>query len=159
VLFIATAEAGDDEMVERIARHRAERPPAWITVEAPLDPAGSLPAGGFDAVVLDCVTFWISNLLMDAAAGERNAPTDGDIARLVNGLVDAARFTGVPWFVVSNEVGLGVVPPYPLGRAFRDLLGTANQRLAAHADRVTLVVAGLPLMLKGEPFVGDTGGV
>lgn len=149
VLFVATATAGDDEMARRIAAHRADRPTGWRTLEAPSGVALSVaalddPAG---TIVLDCVTLLVSNLLL---AHE----TDGEtvIGCAVDAEIDAllARIAGgaATWIVVSNEVGMGLVPPYPLGRAYRDLLGRANARLAARAAHAYLLVAGLPLDLK-----------
>lgn len=149
VLFVATATAGDDEMAQRIATHRAERPPVWRTLEVPRGVAGAVadlspPAA---TVLLDCLTLLVSNILLaDEAAGEVA------IRRAVESEIDtilAWIAAGTArWIVVSNEVGMGLVPPYPLGRVYRDLLGRANARLAARADRAYLLVAGLPLDLK-----------
>jgi adenosylcobinamide kinase/adenosylcobinamide-phosphate guanylyltransferase len=154
VLFIATAEPLDAEMASRIAIHRASRPASWTTIEEPLDPVSALPSGAFDSVILDCVTLWVSNLVEvaggDALEGSLAEAFLTDLDVRVDGLVVAARDDNARWFVVSNEVGLGVVPAYPLGRLFRDALGRVNQRLAAAADDVALVVAGLPITLKGE---------
>ena len=140
-LYVATAEAGDGEMAARIAAHRARRGVDWRTIEAPRDVAGVIagaPAGA--AVLVDCLTLWLSNLML--ADADIAAETD----RLIGALADARR----PVVMVSNEVGLGIVPDHPLGRKFRDLQGVLNQRMAARADRVVLVVAGLPLALKGS---------
>lgn len=150
-LYVATAEAGDDEMACRIAAHRADRPAEWRTLEEPLAPAARLAEGGTFAgvatVLLDCLTLLVSNLLL---AYEREG--EEGVARRVDAEIDALllRFDEAPagWVIVSNEVGLGLVPPYPLGRIYRDLLGRVNQRVAARADRVYLLVAGLPLDLK-----------
>ena len=149
VLFVATATAGDDEMAQRIAAHRADRPAAWRTLEAPTGVAAAVAGvdSAADIILLDCVTLLISNLLLaheavgEAATGEA---IDAEIAALL-ARIDTAAAT---WIVVSNEVGMGLVPPYPLGRAYRDLLGRVNARLAARADRAYLLVAGLPLDLK-----------
>lgn len=149
VLFVATAMAGDDEMARRIATHRAERPPAWRTLEVPRGVAGAVAALSPPAntVLLDCVTLLVSNILLaDEATG------DAAIGRAVDAEIDAL-LAGIAagtarWLIVSNEVGMGLVPPYPLGRAYRDLLGRVNARLAARADRAYLLVAGLPLDLK-----------
>jgi adenosylcobinamide kinase/adenosylcobinamide-phosphate guanylyltransferase len=143
VAFVATAQAGDDDMAERIARHRAERPGHWLTIEEPLALAPRLVSltREADIVVVDCVTLWIANLLL---RGDR----DDDILAAgdeVAALAGRARFDLT---LVSNEVGEGVVPPTQDGRRFRDLLGFVNQRLAAACDRVTLMVAGLPLAIK-----------
>lgn len=140
-VFVATAEPSDAEMAERIARHRGERDVSWRTVEAPLDLVGAVvaadAAGG--VVLVDCLTLWLSNLLL---AG-REAEVEGD--RLVEA---ASRLTG-DLLLVSNEVGLGLVPETPLGRVFRDAQGRLNQKVAAVAGRVEFVAAGLPLTLKG----------
>lgn len=139
-IYVATAEAYEDEMRERIAVHRARRDDDWTTVDAPLDlPAALDSAAGADRVVLvDCLTLWLSNVML--AAHDVDAALDGLLAAL-------ARLSG-PAILVSNEVGSGIVPDTRLGRDFRDHQGRLNQRVAAVADRVTLVVAGLPLDLK-----------
>ncbi len=136
--YVATAEAGDAEMVDRIAVHRARRGAGWRTVEAPHDIA-SLLAADRGTILIDCLTLWLSNRML---AG---ADIDADIAGLEAGL-DAHPW---PTVLVSNEVGFGIVPDNAAARRFRDLQGRLNQRLAARADRVVLVVAGLPLMVKG----------
>jgi adenosylcobinamide kinase/adenosylcobinamide-phosphate guanylyltransferase len=136
VTFVATAGAGDEEMAVRIARHRAERPPAWRTVEEPLDLLGAVrdaPAG--DLLVVDCLTLWVSNLLM-RGAGAPAAEVAGALAG-----------RGAPAVVVSNEVGMGIVPDHPLGRVFRDALGAVNVTFAERADRAALLVAGRLLEL------------
>ena len=156
VLFIATAEARDDEMRERIAAHRTSRPAAWRTVEEPQNLAIALRthAGPNDFVIVDCATLWASNLLLAEADGAGEISPDAR-RRVTGGLNDvavelaewAAEFTGEV-AIVSNEVGMGVVPASALGRAFRDALGSANRILAARADRVYYLVAGLALELK-----------
>lgn len=149
VLFVATATAGDEEMARRIADHRAARPAAWRTLEEPIAVAERLATsvGAADTVLLDCLTLLVSNILLAHEAGG-----EAEVARRVDAEVAALlrRYEGgtATWLVVSNEVGLGLVPPYPLGRLYRDLLGRANQQLAARADRAYLMVAGLPLDLK-----------
>lgn len=149
VLFVATAAAGDEEMAGRIAVHRAARPAAWRTLEAQQDVAAAVAASGVgDAtIVLDCLTLLVSNLLLaHEAEGEEGVGrrVDAEIDALL-ALIDAEAVT---WIVVSNEVGMGLVPPYPLGRQYRDLLGRVNARVAARAERAYLLVAGLPLDLK-----------
>jgi adenosylcobinamide kinase/adenosylcobinamide-phosphate guanylyltransferase len=146
VTFVATAEARDPDMAARIARHRAERPPTWTTIEEALEliPRLAHLSVGTEAVVVDCLTLWIANLMLRG---------DGD--RAVLGAVDdlVALLGRRPWPItlVSNEVGEGVHPETRDGLRFRDLLGLTNQRVAAAADRVVLMVAGLPLEIKAPP--------
>lgn len=156
VLFVATMLPGDDELRARVAAHRASRPSVWRTVEAPARPVDALRrevrAGDF--VLLDCVTLWVSNILLDALPAPDGASA-GDMARAV-AAVDAEIAQLLAWAdefegeiaLVSNEAGMGVVPPYPLGRVFRDALGGANRAVAARADAVYLLAAGLALELK-----------
>lgn len=139
--YVATAEARDSEMAERIASHQARRGTGWTTIEAPRDVAGALAAHGTTPVLVDCLTLWLSNMLL------ADADIDAEIAQLEDALAHAA----VPVVLVANEVGCGIVPDNALGRRFRDLQGLLNQRVAARADRVVLVVAGLPLTIKGSP--------
>jgi adenosylcobinamide kinase/adenosylcobinamide-phosphate guanylyltransferase len=140
-VYIATGTAGDDEMAARIVTHRDRRGGAWTTIEAPLDlPAALAGAAAADAAVLvDCLTLWLANLM----AEERDV--DGDTAALVAVLADAA---GGPVVLVSNEVGAGVIPENALARRYADALGTLNQRVAEAVDRVVLMAAGQPLILK-----------
>ena len=138
-VFIATAEAHDEEMRTRIDRHRDERGPTWQTVEAPLDLAGTITGAEGGTILVDCCTLWLSNLML---AGR-------DVEQETAALLQALRDTPACVFLVTNEVGAGIVPETPLGRHFRDEQGRLNQRLAAAADTVELVVAGLPLRLKG----------
>jgi adenosylcobinamide kinase/adenosylcobinamide-phosphate guanylyltransferase len=138
-VYIATAQAFDDEMVARIAQHRADRAPGWTTIEAPLDLAGALDAAPAAAsVLIDCLTLWLTNLML----GEH------DITAAVDALEAALDRRSAPVVLVANEVGLGIVPDNALARAFRDEAGRLNQRLAARADRVVFLVAGLPLTVK-----------
>lgn len=141
-LHLATAAAYDDEMADRIARHKAERGPHWGSVEEQLDLVAALghTIAPERVVVVDCLTLWLSNLIFAA----RDIETE--IARLVEALPELSG----PVILVSNEVGLGIVPENALARAFRDHQGRLNQRVAAVADRVTFVAAGLPLVLKDE---------
>ena len=186
VTYLATSETNDVEMAARVAAHRTARPAAWTTVECPLEApaavrehagartragsgarAGSSASGGPAGplvFLLDCVTFWVTNLLFAGGAFGGSAPPDEGFnyakdllpadeelaasARVSAGVADllaALAETGATMIAVSNEVGLGVVPEYPLARLYRDQLGWANQRLAAAADRVYFLVAGLPL--------------
>ena len=140
-VYVATAEAIDDEMEERIARHRARRGAGWTTVEAPLDLAAALRAhapGASGGVLVDCLTVWLGNLMH---AGR-------DIDREAGSLLESLAAPPAPVVLVANEVGLGVVPDNPMARAFRDHAGRLNQALAARADRVVLVTAGIPVVLK-----------
>lgn len=143
VLFVATAEALDDEMVARIATHRAERPVHWDTLEEPRDIAGALRARGdqYDTVVIDCLTLWVANVM----------ELGGTPAEWVEPVIAAYRAGRANWVVISNEVGLGIVPDNSLARRYRDALGAVNQLVAAAADRVTLLVAGLAVELKPKP--------
>jgi adenosyl cobinamide kinase/adenosyl cobinamide phosphate guanylyltransferase len=141
-VMIATAEALDEEMRERIALHKAARELSWITIEAPVDLAGAVdeaPPGA--AMAIDCLTLWLSNLMLGGH--------DLDLA--VAGLEASLRARTAPTVLVANEVGLGIVPETPLGRAFRDKAGVLNQRLAARAGHVVLMVAGLPMIVKAVP--------
>lgn len=145
-VYVATAEAGDAEMAARIARHRAERGAGWRTVEAPLALAGALAGGaaegaaeGADVLLVDCLTLWLSNLML---AGREVEAATGE-------LLAALARAPAPVVLVSNEVGLGLVPETPLGRAFRDAQGRLNQRVAAAVARVDFVAAGIALPLKG----------
>ena len=141
-LYVATGEAGDDEMTARIAAHRARRGADWRTIEAPRDIAAVLAgAPGGSAMLVDCLTLWLSNLML----------ADADIDAEIDHLDDALTRAPVPLVLVSNEVGLGIVPDNALARRFRDAQGRLNQRVAARADRVVLMVAGLPLVVKGNP--------
>jgi len=139
--YIATAEPGDAEMAARISEHRARRGRFWRTVEEPLDLAGAIgvQAAPDRPILVDCLTLWLSNLLLAGHVIEY----DSEI--LCSALRDAAG----PVVLVANEVGLGLVPETALGRQFRDAAGRLNQQVAAIADRVVFVAAGLPLMLKG----------
>ncbi|HEY8459587.1 MAG TPA: bifunctional adenosylcobinamide kinase/adenosylcobinamide-phosphate guanylyltransferase [Blastocatellia bacterium] len=154
VIYIATAQASDGEddheMRERIARHRADRPANWQTIEEPFDLSRAVreaPAGA--TLLIDCATIWISNLMWkfrEEPASERNRLIFAE----VDNLIDAARLRAGDVIIVSNEVGGGLVPEHPVARAFRDLQGFANQRLAQAAENVIFIIAGLPLRLKPE---------
>jgi adenosylcobinamide kinase / adenosylcobinamide-phosphate guanylyltransferase len=143
VTFVATAEARDADMAARIARHRAERPAHWRTVEEPYDVVARLRgcAAAADGIVVDCLTLWVSNLMLRGDADEWVVKQVEELAALLP--LGDADVT-----LVSNEVGEGVHPPTAEGRRFRDLLGSVNQRVAAAADRVVLMVAGIPLVVK-----------
>ncbi len=139
-IYLATAEAGDGEMTERIRRHRQRRGARWTTVEEPLDLADAL--GRYSApgcaVLVDCLTLWLSNVMA----------ADRDVAAETGALAQCLSRLPGPVVLVSNEVGLGIVPATKLGRVFRDHAGTLNQTIARIAPRVVFVAAGLPLMLK-----------
>ena len=140
-IYAATAQALDAEMAARIGAHRARRGDGWTTLEAPRDLAATLTAHRKVPILVDCLTLWLSNLMM------ADAPIEAEIDRLENALAQAAA----PVVLVANEVGSGIVPDNALARRFRDLQGGLNQRIAAQADTVVLLVAGLPLMVKGHP--------
>ena len=138
-VYVATAEAGDHEMAVRIRAHRARRGPSWRTIEAPRDLTAAFAACERMPVLVDCLTLWLSNLML----------ADADVNAEVGRLEEVLAATVAPVVLVANEVGSGIVPDHALGRKFRDLQGLLNQRIAARADRVVLMVAGLPLALKG----------
>jgi adenosylcobinamide kinase/adenosylcobinamide-phosphate guanylyltransferase len=148
VLYVATAEPGDDEMAARIAAHRAERPAHWRTLEAAIHVGTAIrsEAGAAEVILIDCLTLLASNVIVPLPE-----PVAAEAALIaeVDGLLAAYAASQAQWIVISNEVGLGLVPPFPLGRAYRDALGRANQRLAAAADEVVFMVAGLPMRVKG----------
>lgn len=161
VLYVATSETKDEEMVERVEKHRSERPPAWGMVEAPRNVAQAIrrERSAQKVILLDCITFLVANHLMDVAAPEDDpfaapisdpfdAKIEANVVTEVEHLIAYVTEEDVEMLVVSNEVGLGVVPPYELGRAYRDILGRANQILARHADEVLLFVAGIPMKVK-----------
>jgi adenosylcobinamide kinase/adenosylcobinamide-phosphate guanylyltransferase len=144
VAFIATAEAGDDDMRQRIARHRADRPANWTTFEAPLALEDTLLNCGsqFDTVLVDCLTVWTSNVMSYEGSDDDRMLAHADR------LADVLRSSSASIILVSNEVGSGIHPNSEIGRHFRDLLGFVNQRVAAAADEVILLVAGCPLFVK-----------
>ncbi len=150
ILFVATAEPGDDEMVMRIRQHQAERPKSWRTIEAPLKVGNAIANGwqGEKGVILDCMTVLAGNIV----AGEGEKASDTQIEMLLNeevqGILKTYHRIEATWIIVSNEVGLGVVPAYPMGRIYRDALGRVNQQLGSIADEVLFLVAGLPMKLK-----------
>ena len=149
VLFIATAEPLDEGMRRRIETHRRYRPSEWDTLEEPVHLSRALRpvVGRYDTFVLDCLTLWVSNLLL---AEDPEADAEPAVLQAVERLLDVVARTGGRWILVSNEVGQGIVPASSLGRAYRDLLGRVNQVVASRADRAYLMVAGLPLELKSR---------
>ena len=147
VTYVATAEARDDEMTRRIATHRAERPPGWTTIEEPLDVGRAVAGASTDVILVDCLTLWVSNLMLDEGPPGSAIP-ETRVHTAVASLLEVAAAREGTLLVVTNEVGLGVVPDNELARAYRDLLGWANARVAARADRVLLMVAGLPVTVR-----------
>ena len=137
-LYVATAHGGDEEMRERILEHQARRGSGWQTIEAPLDIATPIAEAGNQPVLVDCLTLWLSNLMT----------AEIDVGQATNGLCRVLAKTNGPVVLVSNETGLGIVPDNALARAFRDHAGRLNQTIAAVADRVYFIAAGLPLTLK-----------
>ncbi|CAI8027016.1 Bifunctional adenosylcobalamin biosynthesis protein CobP [Geodia barretti] len=142
-------------MERRIAAHRAQRPADWDTLEEPVDLIGALPAAlaGYDTCLLDCLTLWVSNLLL---SNEGSLDVQRDILATSDELIDVYEHSSSTWIIVSNEVGLGVVPTSSLGAAYRDALGRVNQVIAARADKVYFMVAGLALDLKNLGAVPHT---
>jgi len=145
-LFLATGEARDAEMAARIAAHQQERGPGWETQEVPLDlpEALSRGQGQYGAILVDCLTMWLANLML------REDPAEEDLAAAGRRLLAVLSRVATPTIFISNEVGLGIVPEAPLARKYRDWLGWLHQQVAQAADLVVLVVAGLPLTLKGQ---------
>ena len=153
VLYVATAEAWDTEMEQRVAVHRARRPTDWQTVEAPRQVGTAIAASltpTTRCVVVDCITLLASNVVVALPEGCDEQTASAALAAEIEGLLAVYASSQAAWYVVSNEVGLGIVPAYPLGRLYRDVLGRANQQLAAAADRVLFLVAGLPMLVKGS---------
>ena len=151
VLYVATAEAGDEEMAARITAHRAERARHWRTLESPRRTGAAVRTAsvGAEVVLIDCLTLLASNVIAPVSQPPTAEAAGAALNAEVDELLAAYRESAAEWIVISNEVGLGLVPPTPLGRVYRDALGRANQRMAAQADEVVLMVAGLPLRLKG----------
>ena len=149
VLFVATGEPLDEEMRARIDTHKKSRPAGWRTLEAPTNVARALRGkiGDADVVIIDCITLLVSNLMedenTDAGTWEKKVVTE------IKSLITLLKNSKANFIIVSNEVGLGLVPTTPIGRAYRDILGIANQMLARNADEVYLMVAGIPVVLKG----------
>ena len=150
VTFLATAQALDEEMSTRIQKHRSERPAHWETLEIPFDIASCVRQIQSDVVILDCITLLITNLMMQYVKEDlvEEKPFMVAVQKEINKLAGALREQKRDWFIVSNEVGLGLVPPYQMGRVYRDALGSANQQLARMADRVIFMVSGIPMVVK-----------
>ncbi|MCA9959328.1 MAG: bifunctional adenosylcobinamide kinase/adenosylcobinamide-phosphate guanylyltransferase [Anaerolineales bacterium] len=156
VVYVATAEAKDEEMAARIAVHQQKRPSHWQTLELPLGIGAFVrthPLSG-DVVLLDCLTLLVTNVLLAANPDVEaidEAACHAAVEREITALAAAIAASDAHWIVVSNEVGLGLVPPYPLGRVYRDTLGWANQQLARSATAVYFMLAGIPMRLQPEP--------
>lgn len=153
VLYVATAEALDPEMENRIRKHQDDRPHGWQTLEVPIELAATLQEKGIqtDVVLLDCLTLLVSNIATRFTE-DLEAPPESLLFEKSKGEIQALlsliATSQADWFVVSNELGMGLVPPYPLGRIYRDILGVVNKMVARDADEVILMVAGLPMKLE-----------
>jgi adenosyl cobinamide kinase/adenosyl cobinamide phosphate guanylyltransferase/sugar phosphate isomerase/epimerase len=151
VLYVATAQAGDADMKARIEAHRAERPAHWRTFEAPLRVGEAIQQAleeqSADVILIDCLTLLASNVLLQLPENTTERQAAAALLAEIDALLACRRNTKAHWIIVSNEVGLGLVPPYPLGRTYRDALGRANQQLAAAASEVYFLVAGMALPL------------
>ncbi len=153
VLYLATAEALDGEMVERIANHRRRRPAQWRTLEVPLDPAAAIrEAAPGQTLLLDCLTLFLSNLLFQKYPAAGAADQAGAVQAEIESLAAALAASPAHIIVVTNEVGSGIVPENALARFYRDLAGSANQTIAAVCDQVYLVVSGIPVLIKGNQY-------
>jgi adenosyl cobinamide kinase/adenosyl cobinamide phosphate guanylyltransferase len=144
VAYLATAEARDDEMQTRIANHRAERPADWQTLEAARAVGATLARAQADVIILDCLTLLVTNVMLAAEEADQPARVNDEVVKLLA----AYRAGNFSLVIVSNEVGMGIVPDNALARAYRDLLGAVNQHIARVADSVVLMVAGLPMRVK-----------
>lgn len=156
VLFVATAVALDDEMRDRIAGHRSGRPAEWATLETPRRAGEAIRAESAicDTIIVDCLTLLAANALLALPDDCSQATATAAVLEEVIWLLNAYAESTATWLVVSNEVGMGLVPPTRLGRYFRDALGAANQRVAAASDDVYLLVAGIAWQLKGSARAG-----
>ncbi|KAA3654906.1 MAG: bifunctional adenosylcobinamide kinase/adenosylcobinamide-phosphate guanylyltransferase [Chloroflexi bacterium] len=155
VLYIATAQAMDEEMETRIEIHKQERPSHWQTMEIPLNVGQFMQDNPTDAeiVLLDCLTMLVTNVLLKVNPDPDvidEAASDAAVVEEIEGVKTAVSHHSANWLIVSNEVGLGLVPPYPLGRVYRDTLGRANQMLARAADEVYFLIAGIPMRMVPE---------
>ena len=155
VTYIATASAGDEEMEERIARHRQNRPSSWNTIEASEQVDIAIREAGEDSevIIVDCLTLLVTNELLKREFPENPSLSEieereKEILARISALIEQAERVDSYTLLISNEVGSGLVPPYPLGRVYRDLLGKVNQLVAQSADQVYLLVAGIPLEIK-----------
>jgi len=156
VIYLATATIGDEEMLQRVERHRRRRPPEWVTIEEPLEVAGIISENNDPGrlILVDCLALLVNNLLFqdrDLPAGENFEFSSHDKERVLSAIRRLSRVAGevmADVVLVTNEVGWGLVPSYPAGRVYRDLLGLANQQMACVADAVYLVVSGLAVEIK-----------
>lgn len=144
-MFLATCQAPDEEMVRRVEEHKKLRGPEWLTIEEPIEIADQMKryGNGVEVILLDCLTLWLSNLLL-------KGDNDSKIMEETDRLIQTLRERRTSVIIVSNEVGMGIVPVDPLSRRFRDLSGMANQRIAGEADEVIFMVSGMSIFLKGE---------
>jgi adenosylcobinamide kinase/adenosylcobinamide-phosphate guanylyltransferase len=144
-LFLATCEVLDEEMARRVEDHKKMRGPEWLTVEEPIEVVDKIKEYGdeVEVILVDCITLWLSNLLM-------KLESDSKIMGEMDRLLEAMKKSPSSFIIVSNEVGMGIVPIDPLGRRFRDLSGMANQKMAELAESVIFIVSGIALFLKGE---------
>lgn len=152
ITFIATAQSLDSEMAERITKHRTERPFHWKTYEEPYQVTQIIQKAGQEAevIIMDCLTLLISNFMKDFKEEAKNQKLSDTIIRKIKDLIRESSRCRATVVIVSNEVGLGLVPANPMGRFFRDILGKANQLVASQSDLVYLLVAGIPIQIKGN---------
>ena len=160
ILYVATAIPFDDEMKHRIENHQRQRPTSWKTVEYPNNIGSSIQDDLYsvDVVLLDCFTLLVNNLYMehtDNSEQHDEAKLSALIDLEIDEIIKAIETQPADWIVVSNEVGLGLVPPYPLGRSYRDMLGRANQRLASQANEVYFLVAGMAIPLHKIAIISE----
>jgi adenosylcobinamide kinase/adenosylcobinamide-phosphate guanylyltransferase len=157
VAYVATAQAWDEEMRLRIAHHQAQRPAHWQTLEQPVEVGAAIAAaertavmatGTWEVVLIDCLTLLANNVILALPEPVETLAAEAALRAETDALLAAYHASRASWIIVSNEVGLGIVPAYPLGRVYRDALGRANQQLAAVADEVLFMVAGLPMRVK-----------
>jgi adenosylcobinamide kinase / adenosylcobinamide-phosphate guanylyltransferase len=150
VTFLATAQAFDDEMSARITKHQSERPKHWQTLEIPVNIAPHIKEIKSEVIILDCITLLVSNLMMQFVKDDlvNESPFIQSVQNEMDSLLSAIRKSNQHWMIVSNEVGLGLVPPYQMGRVYRDAIGGANQLLAREAEQVIFMAAGIPMVIK-----------
>ena len=150
VLFVATATADDEEMRQRIAKHKHERPQQWRTIEAGVNVGSAIAISSFkaDVVLVDCLALLASNTILTLGQQVQEDEANTAMQAEIDDLLRVYENNSAEWIIVSNEVGLGIVPAYPMGRVYRDCLGRANQGLASVADEVFFLVSGIPLKVK-----------